>query len=123
MFIGVEHAVSAMANPATARNPHPLGTARTIVTAVAVVMLRQEPHASPNAGSVAVIDSSQRHLGDGSLLEWAKDAVTCCYAQMYSSAMAPSRHLATVTMRAPFSNSPMTHVHSPEPNLIGCDVI
>jgi len=44
-------------------------------------------------------------------------------AQMYSSAMAPARHLATVTMRAPFSNSPMTHVHSPAPNLIGCDVI
>lgn len=27
---------------------------------------------------------------------------------MYSSAIAPSRHLATVTMRSPFSNSPMT---------------
>jgi hypothetical protein len=45
------------------------------------------------------------------------------YAQMYSSAMAPSRHLATVTMRAPSSNSPTTHVHYPEPNLIGWDAI
>ena len=28
---------------------------------------------------------------------------------MYSSAMAPSRHFATVTMRPPPSNSPITH--------------
>ena len=42
---------------------------------------------------------------------------------MYSSAMAPSRHLATVTIRAPLANSPTTHVHSPDPNLIGWDVI
>lgn len=45
------------------------------------------------------------------------------YDQMYSSAMAPSRHLATVTMRAPFANSPMTHVQSPDPHLIGWEVI
>ena len=43
--------------------------------------------------------------------------------QMYSSAIAPSLHRATVTMRPPPSNSPTTHVHSPDPNLIGCDVI
>ena len=43
--------------------------------------------------------------------------------QMYSSAMAPLLHRATVTMRPPPSNSPTTHVHSPDPNLIGCDVI
>jgi hypothetical protein len=36
------------------------------------------------------------------------------YIQMYSSAMAPSRHFATVTIRLPLSSSPMTHVHSPE---------
>ncbi len=46
-----------------------------------------------------------------------------CYAQMYSSAMAPPLHFATVTIRAPLSNSPMTHVQSPDSNLIGCDVI
>jgi hypothetical protein len=45
------------------------------------------------------------------------------YDQMYSSAIAPSRHLATVTMRPPPSNSPMTQVHSPEPNAIGCALI
>ena len=44
-------------------------------------------------------------------------------AQMYSSAIAPSRHLATVTMRLPSSNSPMTQVHSPDPNAMGWDVI
>jgi hypothetical protein len=43
--------------------------------------------------------------------------------QMYSSAIAPFSHLATVTMRSPLPNSPTTHVHSPEPNLIGCDMI
>lgn len=43
------------------------------------------------------------------------------YSQMHSSAMAPSRHLATVTIRPPFSNSPTTHVQSPDPKLIGCD--
>jgi hypothetical protein len=42
---------------------------------------------------------------------------------MYSSAIAPSRHLATVTIRPPPSNSPMTHVHSPDPKEIGWDVI
>lgn len=42
---------------------------------------------------------------------------------MYSSEMAPSSHLATVTMRAPFSNSPIKQVQSLEPNLIGCEVI
>jgi hypothetical protein len=42
---------------------------------------------------------------------------------MYSSAMAPSRHLATVTMRPPPSNSPMTQVQSPDPNAIGWLVI
>lgn len=34
-----------------------------------------------------------------------------CYDQMYSSAMAPSLHLATVTIRASLANSPTTHVH------------
>ena len=53
----------------------------------------------------------------------AKVPALAGYAQMYSSAMAPSRHLATVTMRTPLSNSPTTHVHSPEPNLIGWDAI
>ena len=43
--------------------------------------------------------------------------------QMYSSAIAPSRHLATVTMRPPPSNSPTTQVHSPDPNLSGWDVM
>jgi len=42
---------------------------------------------------------------------------------MYSSAMAPSRHFATVTIRLPSSNSPTTHVQSPDPNLIGWDLI
>jgi len=41
---------------------------------------------------------------------------------MYSSAIAPSRHFATVTIRPP-SNSPTTHVQSPDPNLTGWDVI
>ena len=41
------------------------------------------------------------------------------YIQMYSSAMAPLRHLATVTMRLPPSSSPTTQVHSPDPNRIG----
>jgi hypothetical protein len=41
---------------------------------------------------------------------------------MYSSATAPSRHFATVTIRPPPSNSPTTQVHSPEPNLIGWEV-
>lgn len=45
------------------------------------------------------------------------------YAQMYSSAMAPSCHLTTVTMRLPSSNSPMTQVHSPDPKAIGWEVI
>ena len=40
-------------------------------------------------------------------------------AQMYSSAIAPSRHLATVTMRLPSSNSPMAQVHSSDPKPIG----
>ena len=40
-----------------------------------------------------------------------------------TSAIAPSCHVATVTMRLPSSNSPMTQVHSPDPNLIGCEVI
>jgi hypothetical protein len=43
--------------------------------------------------------------------------------QMYSSAIAPLLHRATVTMRPPASNSPTTHVHPPDPNLIGCEVI
>ncbi len=43
---------------------------------------------------------------------------TTDYDQMYSSDIALSRHLATVTMRAPFSNSPITQVQSPEPYLI-----
>src|SRR5689334_5464839 len=34
---------------------------------------------------------------------------------MYSSAIAPSFHRATVTMRPPPSNSPTTQVHSPDP--------
>jgi len=42
---------------------------------------------------------------------------------MYSSAIAPSRHFATVTIRPPPSNSPTTHVQSPDPNLTGWDVI
>lgn len=45
------------------------------------------------------------------------------YDQMYSSAIAPSRHFATVTMRPPPSNSPMTQVHSPDPKAIGWDLI
>src|SRR5262245_33093344 len=36
--------------------------------------------------------------------------------------MAPSRHFATATIRLPSSNSPTTHVHSPDPKLIGCDL-
>ena len=31
----------------------------------------------------------------------------------------PDKHLATVTIRPPPSNSPTTHVHSPDPNPIG----
>lgn len=45
------------------------------------------------------------------------------YAQMYSSAIAPSCHFATVTMRLPSANSPMTQVHSPDPKAMGCAVI
>src|SRR6476660_9119686 len=37
--------------------------------------------------------------------------------------MAPSVHFATVTIRAPPSNSPTTHVHSPDPNAMGWDEI
>src|SRR5918996_5875361 len=44
------------------------------------------------------------------------------YNQMYSSTIAPSRHFATVTIRPPPSNSPTTHVHSPDPNLMGWDL-
>ena len=44
------------------------------------------------------------------------------YIQMYSSAIAPSLHFATVTMR-PTANSPTAHVHSPDPKLMGWDVI
>ena len=44
------------------------------------------------------------------------------YSQMYSSAMAPSCHLARVTIRLPFSSSPTTQVQSPEPNPIGWDL-
>ena len=44
-------------------------------------------------------------------------------AQMYSSAMAPSRHFATVTIRPPLSNTPITHVQSPDPKAMGWDVI
>ena len=43
------------------------------------------------------------------------------YSQMYSSAMAPSCHLARGTIRLPFSSSPTTQVQSPEPNPIGWD--
>src|SRR5919107_3970851 len=43
------------------------------------------------------------------------------YNQMYSSAMAPSRHFATVTIRPPPSNSPTTQVHPPDPKAIGWD--
>jgi hypothetical protein len=43
------------------------------------------------------------------------------YDQLYSSAIAPSFHLATVTIRSPLWNSPTTQVHSPDPNLIGCE--
>lgn len=42
---------------------------------------------------------------------------------MYSSAIAPSRHLATVTMGLPSANSPTAQVHSPDPNVIGWEVI
>src|SRR5947209_19131368 len=52
-----------------------------------------------------------------------RDRACVRYDQMYSSAMAPSRHFATVTMRPPPSNSPTTQVHSPDPNLIGCETI
>ena len=41
---------------------------------------------------------------------------------MCSSAIAPSRHFATVTIRPPPANSPTTQVHSPDPNVIGWDV-
>ena len=34
----------------------------------------------------------------------------------------PSRHFVG-HQRSPFANSPTTQVHSPDPNLIGCDVI
>src|SRR5258708_32817082 len=44
------------------------------------------------------------------------------YSQMYSSAIAPSRHFATVTIRPPPSHSPTTQVHSPDPKPIGWDV-
>src|SRR4029077_1520156 len=37
--------------------------------------------------------------------------------------MAPSVHFATVTIRPPPSNSPTTHVHSPDPNPMGWDEI
>src|ERR1019366_5995573 len=37
--------------------------------------------------------------------------------------IAPSRHFATVTIRPPFWNPPTTHVQSPDPNLMGWDVI
>ena len=37
--------------------------------------------------------------------------------------IAPPRHFATVTIRPPFWNSPTTHVQSPDPNLMGWDVI
>jgi hypothetical protein len=45
------------------------------------------------------------------------------YDQMYSSAIAPLCHLATVTIRPPLANSPTTQVHCADPNLIGCDVL
>jgi hypothetical protein len=44
------------------------------------------------------------------------------FIQIYSSATAPSRQRATVTMRAPLSIAPTTQVHSPEAILIGCEV-
>src|SRR6266581_5570751 len=44
------------------------------------------------------------------------------YNQTYSSAMAPSCHIANVTIRLPFSSSPTTQVQSPEPNPIGWDL-
>ena len=40
---------------------------------------------------------------------------------MYSSAIAPSRHFATVTMRLPSANSPITQVQSPDPKAMGCE--
>ena len=43
------------------------------------------------------------------------------YTQMYSSAIAPSRHFATVTMRLPSANSPITQVQSPDPKAMGCE--
>ena len=61
-------------------------------------------------GQVDADQGRRRGLGIGARVR---------YDQMYSSAIAPSRHLATVTIRPPPSNSPITHVHSPDPNAIG----
>src|SRR4051794_34334380 len=35
--------------------------------------------------------------------------------------MAPARHFARAAIRLPSSNSPATHVQSPDPNVIGWD--
>jgi hypothetical protein len=55
----------------------------------------------------------------GALLVLLAAAVAGVPASFHAEA--PSRHLATVITRAPLSNSPITHVHAPEPNLIGWD--
>ena len=66
------------------------------------------------------LDSDHRYNGrSGALTVWRVRPRSRGYIQMYSSAMAPSRHFATVTIRPPPSNSPTTHVHSPDPNPIG----
>src|SRR2546425_9704310 len=45
------------------------------------------------------------------------------YSQMCSSAIAPSCHLANVTIRLPFSSSPTTQVQSPGTSIDWVDLV
>jgi hypothetical protein len=64
-------------------------------------------------------DGSARVLAGVSVVSCAAALARNHYIQMYSSAMAPSRHFATVTIRLPSSSSPTTQVQSPDPNRTG----
>ena len=87
---------------------------------------RVAPGLAANRGGP--IGATATRFADRAEMSWTTSirrtpAETGRHDQMYSSAITPSRHLATVTMRPPPSNSPITHVHSPNPNAMGCDVI